>query len=117
MGHWHEVQAELRGPARDLRENIPDVYKGFAQLHSAAMGAGELSAKFKELVALAIAVAEQCDGCIASHARGAVRNGATPQEVAETLGVNIMVGGGTATVYAPRAWQAFLEFSEAQPEG
>ena len=67
----------------------------------------------KELIALAIAVADRCDGCIASHARGAVRTGATPEEVAETLGVTIMMGGGPSTVYAPRAWAAYLEFKEA----
>jgi len=113
MGHWHDVQTDLRGPARDLREHIPETYKGFAQLHAASMAEGALSARMKELVALAIAVADRCDGCIASHARGSVRTGATPEEVAETLGVTIMMGGGPSTVYAPRAWEAYLEFKAA----
>jgi AhpD family alkylhydroperoxidase len=117
MGHWHDVQANLRGPARELREHIPDTYKGFAQLHAASMADGVLSAKVKELIALAIAVADRCDGCIASHARGAVRTGASPQEVAETLGVTIMMGGGPSTVYAPRAWEAYQEFQAAQTAG
>lgn len=117
MGHWHDVQSELRGPARDLRERIPDTYKGFAQLHAASMADGAVSARMKELIALAIGVAERCDGCIASHARGAVRTGATPEEVAEVLGVTIMMGGGPATVYAPRAWAAYLEFKESPPAG
>ena len=110
MGHWHDVRADLRGPARELREHIPETYKGFAQLNAAAMGDGALSSKVKELIALAIAVADRCDGCIASHARGAVHTGATPQEVAEMLGVTIMMGGGPSTVYAPRAWEAYQEF-------
>ena len=113
MGHWHNVRADLRGPARELREHIPETYKGFAQLHDASLAEGALSTKFKELIALAIAVADRCDGCIASHARGAVRKGATPQEVAETLGVTIMMGGGPSTVYAPRAWAAYQEFKAA----
>jgi hypothetical protein len=33
--------------------------------------------------------------------------------VAEILGVTLLMDGGTASVYAPRAWAAFLEFSEA----
>jgi len=114
MGHWHDVQADLRGPARDLREHIPETYQGFAQLNAASLADGALSSRIKELIALAIAVADRCDGCIASHARGAVRTGATPQEVAEMLGVTIMMGGGPSTVYAPRAWEAFLEYQEAQ---
>jgi AhpD family alkylhydroperoxidase len=80
------------------------------------MGDGALSSKVKELIALAIAVADRCDGCIASHARGAVHTGATPQEVAEMLGVTIMMGGGPSTVYAPRAWEAYQEFKATHKE-
>ena len=115
MGHWHDVQADLRGPARELREKIPEVYRGFAQLHAASLADGALTARTKELIALAIAVADRCDGCIASHARGAVRSGATPEEVAEALGVTLMMGGGPATVYAPRAWEAYQEFLAEKP--
>ena len=32
---------------------------------------GALDAKVKELIALAIAVSKECDGCIAAHAHGA----------------------------------------------
>lgn len=111
MGHWHDVQDGLRAPARELRDKIPDVYRGFAQLHAASLADGALTVRMKELIALAIAVADRCDGCIASHARGAARHGATPEEVAEMLGVTIMMGGGPATVYAPRAWEAYQEYA------
>jgi AhpD family alkylhydroperoxidase len=71
-----------------------------------------LDAKTKELMALALAVAGQCDGCIASHAWTCARLGATEREVAETLGVVILMTGGPGTVYGPRALAAFREFSE-----
>lgn len=107
------VQAELRDPALALRKAIPDVYSGFKSLHDAALTDGALDRKTKELIALAIAVTHQCDGCIASHARGAARYGASEAEVAETLGVNILMMGGPGTVYAPRAFAAFREFAES----
>jgi AhpD family alkylhydroperoxidase len=110
MAHWHDVQNEARGPARELREKIPEVYKGFAQMYSSSLADGVLPAKIKELIALAIGVANRCDGCLASHARGAVRHGATPEEVAEVLGVALMMGGGPSAVYVPRAWEAYQEF-------
>jgi AhpD family alkylhydroperoxidase len=106
------VQAELRDPARALRSLIPDVYDGFTQLRNASMAEGALDLKTKELIALAVAIADQCDGCVASHARGAARSGATEQEVAETLGVCIQMMGGPGTVYGPRAFAAFREFAE-----
>ena len=110
--HGVEVLENLRGPSKDLRAAIPDVYAGFSATHKAALEPGVLDARTKELIALGISVAQQCDGCVASHARGAAMKGATPEEVAETLGVAILMSGGPATVYGPRAYAAFLEFRE-----
>ena len=82
-----EILDELRVPVRALREHIPAVYEGYSALSAAVFGDGALDAKTKELIALAIAVTKQCDGCIASHARSAARRGATADEVADALGV------------------------------
>jgi AhpD family alkylhydroperoxidase len=112
MSYGQAVQEALREPSRALRRAIPEVYDGYRQMHAAAYAAGALDQKTKELIALAIAVSTQCDGCIASHARGAVRTGATEKEVAEALGVAIAMNGGPGTVYGPRAFAAFLEFRE-----
>ena len=116
MGYAESVQQELRGPAKELRRAIPAVYAGYAQLHDAAFAPGALDGKAKELIALAVAVGKQCDGCIVSHARGAARRGATTAEVAEALGVAITLSGGPGTVYGARAFAAFQEFTEASAE-
>lgn len=110
MEQFHQVQDELREPYRQLREAIPDVSEAYGALHDAAMKEGALSAKFKELVALAISITRECDGCIAAHARGAVRRGATRQEVVEMIGVAISMNGGPGTVWGPRALAAYQEF-------
>lgn len=102
---------ELIPIARDLRHAIPDVMKEFSDLHGAAMKPGALDTKTKELIALAIAISSRCDGCIASHARGAAKQGATEAEVAETIGVTVLMAGGPATVYGPRAFAAFRDFA------
>jgi AhpD family alkylhydroperoxidase len=106
-----EVIEDLKEPTRSLSQATPDVWAGFGQLHKAAVADGALSAKVKELMALAIAVVKQCDGCIAYHAKAAGRRGATPEEVAEALGVALLMDGGTASVYGPRAWDAFRELT------
>ena len=110
--HGVGVLEDLRAPAKALRGAIPEVYAGFSSMHSAALAGGAIDAKTKELIALAISVAQECDGCIASHARGAAAKGASPEEAAEALGVAILMSGGPATVYGPRAYDAFLEFRE-----
>ena len=106
-----EILDRLVEPTKQLHDHIPSVFEGYRAQHRAAFGDGTLDAKTKELIALAIAVAKQCDGCIASHARAAARRGATADEVAEALGVAIMMDGGPGMVYAPRAFEAFLEFN------
>ncbi len=111
MRHSHEVIAELRQPSRELRDAIPDAWAAFGALGASALAPGALPAHVKELIALAIAVTKECDGCIAYHARGAAMKGANRQEVAEVLGVALMMDGGPASVYGPRALAAFDEFT------
>jgi AhpD family alkylhydroperoxidase len=110
MDRWQDVLQDLREPTRGLRHAAPDAWAGFQALHGAAMAEGEVPTRLKEATALAISVAKRCDGCIAYHAKAAARAGATPGEVAELLAVALLMDGGTASVYAPRAWEAFEEF-------
>jgi AhpD family alkylhydroperoxidase len=111
MSHYAEVIDELKEPTRALRYADSAVWKGFAEMHRAAVAEGVVPARTKELVALAIAVIKECDGCIAYHAGAAARLGATEGEVAEILGVALLMGGGPASVWAPRAFDAYREFA------
>jgi AhpD family alkylhydroperoxidase len=123
MATADEILHEVTAAGRQLRDAIPDVYSGYARLSAAAMAeGGELPVKTRELIALAIAVTRElialaiavtreCDGCIAAHARGAAGQGATAGEVAETLGVAILMNGGPGTVWAPSAYAAFQEYA------
>ena len=113
-GHGHDVLDELSPLHRQLRRAVPEVYRGFGELHHAAFAPGDLDVKTKELIALAIGVVEGCDGCIASHAQAAAHAGATRQEAAEAIGVTFLMKGGPATIYGPRAFDAFWEFADAR---
>ena len=115
--HGAAVIKALSPLHRELRRAIPDVYKGFGELHHASFAEGELQTKMKELIAVAIAVVDGCDGCIASHTQAAVRAGATRQEAAEAIGVTFLMKGGPATIYGPRAYSAFCEFADALEAG
>jgi AhpD family alkylhydroperoxidase len=110
MEYGKAVRDELRVPTRELRHAIPQVYAGYKELHDAALAAGALDTRTKELIALAIAVSKECDGCIAAHAHAAVLHGAIPAQAAEAIGVAFLMNGGPATVYGARAFAAFQEF-------
>ena len=109
---YKDIIADTSGNVSKLRKGIPDVLQGFNAMAAAAGKAGALDEKTKELIALALGVSQKCDGCIATHARAAARAGATEQEVAEAIGVTILLDGGPGTVYGPRAFAAFKEFEE-----
>jgi len=115
-GPHHDVIGELRQPSRELRDQIPGVWNAFGQLHKEAVADGALPGHIKELIALAISVVDGCDGCIAYHARGAAHKGASEQEAAEALGVTLLMAGGPATIWGPRALEAFREFKATAPE-
>ena len=108
---WPEVAGNLSQALRPLRQGAPDAMAAFAGLARAALEPKALSTKTKELIALAISVATRCDGCIAFHAEAAVRQGASRDEVMETMGMAIYMGAGPSVMYAAQALEAFDQFA------
>jgi AhpD family alkylhydroperoxidase len=113
---YHQIQDDLRGPYRALREAIPEVMDAYHALGTAVMTDAALPATTKELIALACSITRECDGCIVAHARGAARRGASREQVAEAIGVAINMNGGPATVWGPRALAAYDEFAQSTTE-
>jgi len=107
-----DITKRISGDLRKLRQDIPDTMRAFSALAQAADRDGALDKKTKELIALAIAIATRCDGCIGFHMEALVRLGATRQEVEETLGMTIYMGGGPSLMYAADAISAFEEFQQ-----
>ncbi|MFW6063932.1 MAG: carboxymuconolactone decarboxylase family protein [Chloroflexota bacterium] len=99
-----------------LGGEIPLPYGGFARLHRKALADGVLSAKVKELMALAVSIAVGCDGCIAYHTHDAVAAGANREELLETVGVGLFMGGGPGSIYAAHALEAIEQFLEQAQE-
>src|SRR3954471_19774677 len=117
MASAHDVRKDLTEPAGRLREQIPDVIESYATMQRAVMTDGALPAKVKELIALAIGAAKECDGCIAAHGLGAARQDATEAEVAEAMGVVVLMNGGPGTVWGARALTAYREHADRQTAG
>lgn len=85
--------------------------KNFSAMAAAATDSGALDTKTKELLAIAISVAIRCDGCIAFHTKAALQNGATRDEIMETIGLAIYMGAGPSLIYAAQAVEAFDQFA------
>jgi AhpD family alkylhydroperoxidase len=108
--NYIDMTKRISDELKKLRKDIPDTMQGFAALAKAATSNGALDRKTKELIALAIGIATRCDGCIGFHTEALVRLGATRQEVEETLGMAVYMGGGPSLMYAADAISAYEQF-------
>jgi len=113
--NYPEYRKHLQGLIGQLRVSIPGTMKGFGTLHQESMKAGALDEKQKELIALGIGIAARCDGCIAFHTHEALANGATREEISETIGIAVSMGGGPALMYAAHALEALHQFEAPPP--
>ena len=111
LEHTRAISANLA----TLRSDQPALMKAFGEMAAAATRDGALSKKTKELIALALGVAAHCDACIGFHAKALVALGATLEEVEETLGMAVYMGGGPSLMYSANAVAAFKEFQAQKP--
>lgn len=111
---WPEWTKELSGSLRNLRGGAGEVMKAFSALAQTATQANALDVKTKELIAIAIGVAVRCDDCIAFHMKAAIDQGATQDEIMETLGMAIYMGAGPSAMYASHAYEAYTQFAAAK---
>jgi AhpD family alkylhydroperoxidase len=82
-----------------LGELAPDAFRGFVAFDAAAFREGAIPLKYKELMAVAVALTTQCPYCIEIHAKRAKKAGATEQELAETTLVAAALRAGGAMTH------------------
>ncbi len=107
---YKEYRKRINGLMGELGKEIPGTMTGFNQTHSSSLKEKALSSKVKELIALGIAITVRCNGCLALHVNDALKHGATREEITETIGVAILMGGGPSVVYGAEALEALNQF-------
>ncbi len=90
-----------------FRKSQSQAMQGFGQLAKAAMAEGTISAKNKELIALAIGITQHCSGCVAFHVKALLKLGCTREELEEMLTICVYMGGGPALMYSAEALKAW----------
>lgn len=108
---YPEITKRISEQMRALRKGIPETMQGFSALAQAATQNGALDKKTKELIALAIGVSTRCDGCIGFHTKALVDLGVSKEEIEETLGMAVYMGGGPSLMYAADAMLAYEQFT------
>ena len=83
---------------KKLNELAPEVMKAFWAFDKLAVAEGAIPVKFKELIAVGVAVTTQCPYCIEIHTASARKAGATDAELAEaTIVAAALRAGGAIT--------------------
>lgn len=105
----HSVEDFLvrwKGNMQKIRTAAPEIGRAFGGLHVAAMKEGSLAVREKELIAMAVGMAQGCTDCIYLHIEGALKAGATREHVVEAASVAVLMAGGPAFVHLPAVLEA-----------
>ena len=89
--------------AAKRRELAPEAEAAFQAFSKAVFAEGALSAKTKQLIAVAVAHVTQCPYCIKGHTKAALRHGATQQELMEAIWVAAEMRAGGAYAHSALA--------------
>jgi len=98
-----------------LGERVPAPVANFVRMYGTTMEKGALDVKTKELMGLALAIASGCKHCMEWHTVGALEQGASEDEIAETLAVTMVMTGGPGLVTLPEPVMKAIEKYKERP--
>jgi AhpD family alkylhydroperoxidase len=116
MGAVKDILEKRSENRERLEKEAPDLYHGFNELMKHYYKHGAVERKYKELMAVAAAVATRCVPCLANHANNAMAAGATREEVLEAAAIGIEFGGGPSFVVVRDHLLDFLDEIESSRE-
>jgi AhpD family alkylhydroperoxidase len=105
--HQEVVMYDLKnlGKMKTLGVHAAEAMKAFVAFDKAALAEGAIPRKYKELMALAVALTTQCPYCIELHSNKARELGASDPEIAESVLVAAALRAGAAITHGTHAMQ------------
>lgn len=100
--------------AAKRKQLAPDIHDAFMSFSARVFAAGALSVKIKQLIAVAAAHVTQCPYCIHGHTKGAMRSGATPEEIMEAIWVAAEMRAGAAFAHSTLALDTIEQVTSSQ---
>lgn len=110
MGNIRNKLDQVAVLTRRLRKDYPTETQAFLGFLQKAEEGKALDLRIKELINVALAVAAQCEWCIAFHVEQAVKAGASRDEVIEAGFMAVVMHGGPAYMYLTPLFEAVDEF-------
>ncbi len=82
-----------------LKRDMPSQLSSFMGFNQKVKNSDTIDTKHKELILVSLSVSTQCAWCIAMHIEGAVKAGATKEEILEAAMLAVVMGGGPKLMY------------------
>jgi AhpD family alkylhydroperoxidase len=101
---------------KKMNELAPELMKAFWAFDKLSVAAGAIPVKYKELIAVAVAVTTQCPYCIDIHTSNARAAGVVEAELVEAAMVAAALRAGGAVTHATHALTSIVEV-EANGQG
>ena len=106
--HYHDPADVKR--LRDMKQLAPTEFQAWLGLEKiVAREDGVIPHKYRELIAIAVALTTQCPYCIEAHAKAAKKAGATREELAETAFITAALRAGAAATHGTLALKLYEE--------
>lgn len=103
------MRQEVKRYREKMSKAMPRMMADFETLKETALEEGVLPLKIKELIALGMAIAKQCEYCIVAHVNNALMAGASYEEIWDVCRMAIAMGGGPAVAYSRFTMKAVEE--------
>ncbi|MGW7339694.1 carboxymuconolactone decarboxylase family protein [Streptomyces sp. NPDC054808] len=88
---------------KPLADNAGEMWRQFVAFNQAVFETDTaIDKKHKELIAVAVALATQCEGCLDAHSHAATSAGASAAELAEVVHIAAALRSGAAVVHGLR---------------
>lgn len=107
------IQKKKRLNGRILQSPLR-VFPGFQELGKQVFTDGAISRKHKELMALAVAISQNCFDCIEHRVEEVLDLGGSDAELAEAMDVGLLMGGTQAVKSVRHAFEMLAEIREAK---
>lgn len=105
---------DMENAMKTLSEDKRKLQDPFSILSRRYLEEGALSEKTKRIMAVSLALCQRCDYCIAHHVEGALKAGASKDELIEAGYVAVLMSGGPAMTYMTKLLEAIEQFQEKE---
>lgn len=110
MSEMEEVLKEERKVMDEFGKLTPKRMKGFGDLLEVIKKNEAIAAKNRELINVALSIANHCKWCIAFHVKSALEEGASKDEILQAAWLSILMGGAPSLMYSQYVVKAINEF-------